>query len=71
MFASEIVDPAEDRHVSIDFVFGGEIHEIVIFDVAIRARRNSTPAGIHCFTQVGNISAWHLSSTLRFDTRSA
>ena|SRR2546421_7067775 len=49
MFASEIVDPAEDRHVWIDFVFGGEIHEIVIFDIEIRRTESQFLARVDPF----------------------
>lgn len=36
MFVRKIVDPSEDRHVRIHFVFGCEVHEGIILNVEIR-----------------------------------
>ena len=54
MFASEIIDAAEDRHVRIDLIFARNIYEAVIFDVKIRT------AEIQLFARVDK---------LRFDCR--
>ena len=37
MFAGEIVHPAKDRQVRIDFVFGRDVEEAKILDVEIRS----------------------------------
>src|ERR1700738_3902190 len=35
MFVRQIIDPAEDRHVRINFVFGGKVHEVIILNVEV------------------------------------
>src|SRR5438552_7088238 len=35
MFVRQIINPAKDRHVRIDFVFGSNVHKRIIFDVEI------------------------------------
>ena len=42
----QIVDPAKDREMRINLVLGGEVDEIIIFDVEIRR------AEINLFTRV-------------------
>src|SRR4051794_9943621 len=37
MLARQIISASEDRHVPIDFVFGRNVQEIVIFDVDVRS----------------------------------
>ena len=39
MFVRQIVDPAEDRPVWINFVLRGKVDEAVVFDVEIRATK--------------------------------
>src|SRR5437867_8260147 len=35
MFVRDIIDPAKDRHVPVDLIFGCDIHEAVVFDVKV------------------------------------
>ncbi len=39
MFAGEVVDTTEDRHVRIDLVFGRDVDEIVIFNIEVRTAK--------------------------------
>src|SRR4029077_15397102 len=56
MLAGQIIDTTEDRHVRVDFVFGGKVNEIVVFNVEIRSKEVS----VQFFTGV---------DPLRFDGR--
>ena len=39
MFVRQIVDPAEDGQVPVDFIFGRDVHKTVVFNVEIRATK--------------------------------
>src|SRR5438552_3226496 len=47
MLASEIVDPSEDRQVWVDFIFGRNVNEAVIFDVEVWSAEINFLARIH------------------------
>ena len=54
MFAGQVVDPTEDRHMWIDFIFGGNVEETVVLNIEVRS------AEIQFFARVDK---------LRFDRR--
>jgi hypothetical protein len=35
MLARKVIDPAEDRHVAVNFIFGCDVNEAVILNVEI------------------------------------
>ena len=47
MLASEIVDPTEDRHVRVDFIFGRDIDEAVVLNVEVWSAEINFLARIH------------------------